>query len=1593
MKFYSNFRHIVAILVYFLVLVLSEEDFFKFSSSLYDVHIEEDSSRIHNIVAVQVGSKSPGVTYSLSSVIDSRSQHLFSINPLNGSISATSALDHEFMPVHYLRVDASLDGKHTHTTVRINVDDRNDNGPVFEHPVYNISVHESTPIGSPVLSVRAIDLDSGNNGRISYTISAVSHQDVDFSIDSETGVMTLQKKLDRETQTHHMIIVQAKDNSPVSDQLVSNATVSISVIDDNDNYPLFDKEKYVFQVPEDSSWSDDHQIGQISATDIDSEDNAKITYAIIGGNVERKFSIAKDSGRVFLVGALDRERTPTFTLIVRASDSGNPTKSNTTEVFVIVTDVNDNVPTFPNEKYYQTVSENVPKGYSILQIKAFDLDEGENAEISYTTDSAGSSSPFAINERTGWVYTNTPLDREVAKSYSFFVLAKDGGVPGKQNSVELQIDILDTNDNDPYFPEKDYFVSVSELAPLGSTIIKIQAQDNDEGSRKLRYQIVSGNSRNRFTLASTNEGGVVTVAQPLNYQNEENFLLTINAIDEGGRFGLCRVSIKVIDENDHAPRFQNTPYFADIFEDVSVGHTVLMLTAADDDSDENGRVSYELVTDTDKFKVDRLSGALTIRSPIDRESISTYLLTVKALDNGSPPLEDTTDIEISVLDINDNAPVFTKSQYSGTLREDAMIGTKVLRVHAFDVDNRDNGKVYYEMDDQVTAFEVDRLSGDIRSKASLDRESNSHYDFKIYARDGGTPSNIGWARIQIDIVDVNDNPPSFADSPLTFKLKENAPYGTRVGKIQAYDPDTKENAVISFHLLNSTDSKYFYLGDYDSTGGIYLFSKREFDYEKDGRVYEIVVRAESAPLQTDGTIIIHIEDVNDNEPELKDFRIIYNVQDGDSPIGNIGTIPAFDADPTGHLVFNFTYGNNADLLRLNSSSGSLEIAPFVRSNVNIRAKFGVMVSDGQNDARAHMHLQLHYITSVMLKSSVTIRVANVTELEFLDPFLDFFEEALAVVVPCSKDDISIIGVKSNFLSNQHSCNVTFVVRSPGGEKFYPPAQIKQKIYINKDIFQNILALPILPFSDDICVKEPCLNYERCSTIPKLGNVQRLLVHKSVTLRSLETLLTYSCNCPKGYTGLTTRYTCDVAINLCYSNPCQNGGTCHGSEDSFQCECHPGFTGQLCELTGCTNCSFGKVDDGASRSFSGGAFVALPNLKQRVKLNLTLSFSTVASNGLLFYNGRLNDEDDFVALELLDKSLLFHYSTGHTANEARLERKQGFSDGKFHKVHIDFDERNVFLSHGDCDVKLALVQDASLPEEYRCANTSSPSAEKECGSFLNHCPKYLDLTGPLTFGALPRSVSKRKLFSAQEFNGCIRDVFVDNVKVNFSSDTLINNGSVVGCPERRNFCASNPCLQNASCNNSWNSYRCKCLVGWSGKDCGKSVADSRHLTSASILTFKKDVKPVTYPWSQAIAFKSSSMMGAVLNVTFGRGKYSTLFISDGHLAYENQLDRIVLNSTFVSDGHWQHALVKVMQREVWISLNYEEFETSISMETRFSGEVVTGIAAGGAYQNNFFSGCVQVNNFYLQSVYASTINHFSHAGLTLADFLQFGAKTL
>ena len=1191
---------------------------------------------------------------------------------------------------------------------QINVEDVNDHVPIFEERSYKDEVKESVSVGSTVITVRATDLDTGKNADILYSIKSQSSKPDVFRIDPKTGVISTRLKLDREKESKHTIVVEATDQGPPGERLSASTSVTITVLDENDNYPQFTEKTYYVQVAEDIDWTKRPVVGRVNAIDIDDGLNAIVHYSIIGGNTQNQFDVDEDSGDITVTKQLDHETTKTYRLVIRAQDRGSPTRSNTTQVIINVDDVNDHSPKFYSQYFQEAVAENVPESYSIVRIQAYDGDEGENARISYALVDMTDPFSFAIDEKTGWLTTTGSIDRESQSSYQFVVEASDNGNPPRTERATIIIQVQDRNDNDPTFQNKTYEASALETAPPGTAVINVLALDKDMDAR-VQYEITGGNNRNRFSITTQNAQGVISIAQPLDYQLEKRFLLTISATDSGGRFDTSTVYINITDANTHRPSFENSPYSVSVFEDAPISTTVLVVVAADKDVGENARITYAISDEeSGNFKMDPNTGAIVISRLLDREEREVYVLTVTAHDNGIPQMSDTTDVEIVIVDVNDNKPVFTQATYHGSVGEDAIPGTSILEILATDRDQDLNGRIVYTFDggnDGDGAFVVDASSGIVRTNRPLDRETVPYYELVALAVDRGTPQLSSTIPIIIDIKDINDNPPMFNAEQLEFFIKENSPIGSVVGVIEAEDPDEGENSKIVYSIIGGRDAHLFHLDVDAGKSSARLISDTEFDHETEQTVYQLLLRAESPPLRTDIPVVVKVQDQNDNSPQLNDFRIVFNNYENNFPTVPIGRIPAYDADAMDVLSYNITYGNNAKLLNLNSRTGEISLSPKLNTNVPIHAKMGVSVFDGKNEVRSVLSIDVLLVTKEMMHHSVTLRLNNMTQDAFLSPLFSFFVDSISAVIPAPRESIHVFSIKSDDEVQADILNVTFSITKPGSldEQYMDPSYIQHKIYLNLETLIRLSTIQILPFDDNICIREPCLNFEHCQTRLMFGSAKHFVDGESILFRSIHPVKTHNCECPTGFTGKKNHYTCDIEVDMCYSNPCQNQGTCLSKEGGYTCVCHENYTGTNCEISLlqdscvpdvcaspsscaplikggfiCENCTqspfYNDFCQLEARSFSNGAFLSLPSLTQRFKFNLQLEFATIEHSGLLLYNGRFNGKHDFISLSIENEGVKFMFSTGDKTAEVRVDIPQGVADGQWHHIEVQYYNR-------------------------------------------------------------------------------------------------------------------------------------------------------------------------------------------------------------------------------------------------------------------------------------------------------------------------------
>lgn len=512
---------------------------------------------------------------------------------------------------------------------------------------------------------------------------------------------------------------------------------------------------------------------------------------------------------------LDREQKDTFVMKIKVEDGGNPPKSSTAILQVTISDVNDNRPIFKDSELEVTVPENAPVGTSVAQLHATDADLGSNAQIHFAFSNQISSSTkrhFAINSSTGLITVKQPLDREVTPVHKLIVLASDGSSTPSRATVT--VNVTDINDNVPSIDTR-YIINLvngtvllSENAPLNTKIALITVTDKDAD---LYGKVACYTDHDvPFRLKPVfNDQFLLETAAPLDYETTREYAIKIVASDRGTPplNTSAMVLIKIKDENDNAPIFPQPEIQLSIPENNDPSTQLIKISATDADSGHNAEIIYTLSPDApDGFNIGRRSGILSVGKRLDREKQERYSFTVIARDNGSTSLQSNVTVKLIVQDLNDNSPTFTHPEYNFYVPENLPLYGTVGLITVTDADAGDNAVVTLSILNGKDNFIIDPQTGVIKPNITFDREQQSSYTFMVKAVDGGQPPSSSYAKVTINVVDVNDNRPVFVipSSNYSYDLvRTTTTPGAVVTRVFAIDNDTGMNAELQYSLISS----------------------------------------------------------------------------------------------------------------------------------------------------------------------------------------------------------------------------------------------------------------------------------------------------------------------------------------------------------------------------------------------------------------------------------------------------------------------------------------------------------------------------------------------------------------------------------------------------------------------------------------------------------------------------------------------------------------------------------------------------------------------------------------------------------------------
>ncbi|XP_047019108.1 cadherin-23 [Helicoverpa zea] len=868
------------------------------------------------------------------------------------------------------------------------VEDVNDNEPIFKPYPSAITVKEDASPGI-LTTVEATDLDEGAYGQVLYHLQELDGDVQNFAVQTVNGkgVIRLTNRLDYERKSLYQLRVLAVDRANQGRVNTGTAAILVKVQDVEDQPPEFVVASPVTRISEDAPIGT--SVLQVRAIDGDRGINNRISYSIIAGG-EEHFDIDSSSGVVYTVNQLDREdpnnSNGAYILEILATEESraiSPMPSATTEVTVIVTDVNDETPRFRNDRYVGEVLENAQQNTPITFLQdaipeVFDYDQGKNGTFElYLSGDHGvfDVTPFkGINEASFLIRVNDAsfLDYEKVTVMNFSLVAKEIVTKDpKMSIVPIVVHIKDENDNFPEFTESLYTVSIPENCGVGTTVAWVQALDQDSdnyGTRGIRYTSLGGSIANLLNLNPIS--GVITVKQAGGDSFDRELIsrhyLTVEARDDLGKGNrnTAQLIINIEDVNDNAPMFLANKYEARLLENEKQFENPLVLEARDLDLNgtKNSHIEYSIVSGDYKnnFTIDPNLGIITPvggldfeQIPGDNSNLRPIHLTVRARDFGEPSLSSTVPVTIYIQDVNDHAPLFQQMMYKRSIPEDMPGGTSVLEVKARDADGSSpNNRVVYRIQRGASdKFVIDSRSGlvSVANGSTLDPDrttpKNHRYTLTVVAIDGGIGDQQLSAAVlvNITIVDVNNKPPMLVE-PGTITVRENTQVGTQIYQAAAHDPD--EQPVLRYAIdkatsvarnedgipLALTEYDYLSLWDLNAVDGtlkvVRLLDREKLEIVKLVLTVEDMAAIDGGPKQTaSATLTIIIDDENDNNPVFRKPLYKTSITENSKNGVNIATVIADDADKNKSMSY-FIEGREEllSLVHMDSKTGEVVVA-------------------------------------------------------------------------------------------------------------------------------------------------------------------------------------------------------------------------------------------------------------------------------------------------------------------------------------------------------------------------------------------------------------------------------------------------------------------------------------------------------------------------------------------------------------------------------------------------------------------------------------------------------------------------------------------
>ena len=860
----------------------------------------------------------------------------FTVDSATGQIQTKAALDYETQKLYSFAIFADDgNGGKTVTSVTINVTDV-DETPANSAPVFTDgtsatrSIAENTASGTNIgTAIAATDAD---NDTLTYTLEGTDASS--FSIVSTSGQLQTNAALDYEAKSSYSVRITVSD-SKLTDTI--DVTINVTDVDENRAPSFTEGNRATRSVAENTGSGQD--IGSaVAATDPDDD---TLTYTL-GGTDASSFSIVSTSGQLQTNAALDYEAKSSYSVRITVSDSK---LTDTIDVTINVTDVDENrAPSFTEgNRATRSVAENTGSGQDIgSAVGATDPDTDDT--LTYTLGGTDASS-FSIVSTSGQLQTSAALNYESKSSYSVSVSVSDGN--GGSDSIDVTVNVTNVNEA-PSFANSTATRSIAENTAANTNIgTAISATDPDTGDT-LTYTL-GGADAAAFRINSTN--GRLKTRAALDYETKTSYSVRITVSDSELTDTIdVTINVSDVDEN-RAPSFaEGTSTTRSVAENTAANTNIGSAVAATDPDDDT--LTYTLGgTDAAMFRINSTNGQLKTRAALDYETKTSYSVRITVSDS---ELTDTIDVTVNVTDVDENrAPSFADgASTTRSIAENTAANTNIgSAVAATDPD--DDTLTYTLGGTDASSFSIVSTSGQLRTNAALNYESDASYSVRVSVSDGNGESDS--IDVTINVTDVNEAP-IFASSTATRSIAENTGSGEDIGSaVSATDPDDDTLT----YTLGGTDASSFRI---NSTTG-QLRTRAALDYEAKSS-YSVTITVSDSKLTDSIDVTINVTDVDENRaPSFADgTSTTRSIAENTGPGQDIGSAVAA-TDPDDDTLTYILGGTDAAMFSIVSTSGQLQ----TNAALDYEAKSSYSVRITVSDAK---------LTDTI---DVTINVTDVSE--------------------------------------------------------------------------------------------------------------------------------------------------------------------------------------------------------------------------------------------------------------------------------------------------------------------------------------------------------------------------------------------------------------------------------------------------------------------------------------------------------------------------------------------------------------------------------------------------------------------------------------